>query len=218
MASSLVFDMDGTLIDSSSGILSALSLSLSEFGYHSIDVNSTHVGPPIASVFRKLLPFVDDIRINQLCLSFQHHYDNSEYLHSRPYAGIVQVLEELTLLGCRLFIATNKRAVPTQKIVDLLDWNHYFEFVYSLEMCDSPDATKVDSLSSLLLRFNLDPLLTPYLGDRFDDYLAATSVSMPFFLAEWGYASRYEFYGLSDFTCLTSPSSLMSSSFLRHRS
>ena len=151
MASSLVFDMDGTLIDSSSGILSALSLSLSEFGYHSIVVNSTQVGPPIASVFRKLLPCVDDIRINQLCLSFQHHYDNSEYLHSRPYAGIVQVLEELTLLGCRLFIATNKRAVPTQKIVDLLDWNHYFEFVYSLDMCDSPDATKGDSLSSLAI-------------------------------------------------------------------
>ena len=216
MVSSFVFDMDGTLVDSSSGILSALSLSLSEFAYHSIDVNSTHVGPPLASVFRKLLPCADDFRINQLCLSFQHHYDNSGYLHSRSYAGITQVLEVLTRLKCRLFIVTNKRSVPTQKIIDLLEWNHYFEFVFSLDMCDSHDATKVDSLSSLLSRFNLDPLLTPYLGDRFDDYVAATSVSMPFLLAEWGYASRYEFYGISDFTCLASPSSLMSSSFLRH--
>lgn len=122
-------------------------------------------------------------------------------------------------LRCRLFIATNKRAiVPTQKIIDLLEWNHFFEFVYSLDMCDSRDATKVHSLSSLLLSFNLDLLLTPYLGDRLDDCLAATSVSMPFFLAEWGYAFRYEFYGLSDYTLLASPSSLMPSSFLRHRS
>jgi phosphoglycolate phosphatase len=216
MASSLVFDMDGTLVDSSSGILSALNLSLSEFGYYSIEVNSTHVGPPLASVFQKLLPCVDDFRINQLCLSFQHHYDNSGYLNFRPYPGIAQVLEALTLLGCRLFIVTNKRAVPTQKIIDLLEWNHYFEFVYSLDICDSPVATKVDSLSSLLLRFNLDPLLTPYLGDRFDDYLAAISVSMPFLWAEWGYASRDELHGLSDVTRLASPYSLMTSSFLNH--
>ena len=216
MAPCLVFDLDGTLIDSSSGILSALSLSLSEFGYDSADVNSTHVGPPLAAVFRSLLPNAEDVIIDRLCIAFRHHYDNSEYLRSKPYPGIEEVLEQLGCLGCRLFIVTNKRSVPTQKIIDLLQWNDHFEFIYSLDMCSLRSPTKTNSLSNLLLMFSLDPAQTPYLGDRLDDYLAASSVSMPFFLAEWGYASCYELNSLSDLTRLVSPSSLFSTSFLHH--
>lgn len=215
MASSIVFDFDGTLVDSSSGILSALSLSLSTYGYESIHVDSTHVGPPLPSVFRTLLPSEGDFHIDQLCNSFRHHYDNAEYLRCKPYEGVTEALDRLVCHGFRLFIVTNKRSFPTKKIIDFLEWNSYFDFIYSLDMCDSPDATKATALTNLLSIFDLEPSQTPYLGDRFADYKAASSVSMPFLFAEWGYASHSEFHGVSDFTCLPSPLSLMSPSLLQ---
>lgn len=216
MSRSLVFDLDGTLIDSSPGILSALSTSLLNLGYDSIHVDSTLLGPPLPSVFRKLLPHELDSRIDQLCSSFRLHYDNSEYVHFQPYAGVAEALSALLGLGFRLFIVTNKRTLPTKKIIELLEWSCYFEFVYSLDMCGVPKPTKANSLFNLLQSFNLEASRTPYLGDRFDDYKAASSVSMPFFFAEWGYAPSYELHAISELSCLASPFSLMSSSFLHH--
>lgn len=214
MVSSLVFDLDGTLIDSSPGILSALYLSLSDFGCDTIHVDCTHVGPPLASVFQQLLPCETDFGINQLCNSFRHHYDNSEYLQFKPYDGVAEALDWLSRHGIRLFVATNKRSLPTKKILDLLQWNCYFEFVYCLDMCRVQGSTKANCLSSLVSSFNLDASRTPYLGDRLNDYTAASSASMPFFMAEWGYASREERHVLSEVTCLESPSDLLTPTFL----
>lgn len=215
MAPSLVLDLDGTLINSSPGILSALSLSLNEYGYESLKLSAMHVGPPLVSVFRTLLPWEAESRINQLCDSFRYHYDNSEYLHFNPYEGIAEALNHLVHHDFRLFIVTNKRSLPTKQIIDLLGWNYYFDFIYCLDMCCSQLATKANSLANLLTSFDLDPSRTPYLGDRLEDYKAASSVSMPFLFAKWGYASPLEQQDLAECACIASPLSLLSSSFLQ---
>ena len=214
MVYSVVFDLDGTLVDSSDGILASMSSALMESGFGSIDLDSTHIGPPLPSVFQTLLPTMDLDQINQLCLLFKCHYDTSGYLLTKPYHGVVKTLDCLRDLKYRLFIVTNKRAAPTRKILNLLGLDCYFEFVYSLDMCKSSHADKSCALSNLLLEFNLNATVTPYIGDRLADFFAATSVSMPFALAQWGYASQTEFSGVSKYFPLLSPSTILFPSFL----
>lgn len=184
----IIFDLDGTLVDSSAGILESLAASFADCSViPAKPLTPTLIGPPLRNTLQLISPNSDDSELDQLTTSFKTYYDTVGFKQTTPFPGIEQMLRFLVDAGLSLNIATNKRQVPTQKIVSLLGWSGLFDQVLSPDSfgLGLPDKAKV--LGRLIAKANYNAKDCLYVGDRLDDYRAAEEAGIPFGLAEWGF-------------------------------
>ncbi len=189
---SVIFDLDGTLIDSQESILSAISIALHESGLEiKIPVTSELIGPPLIETISKITEVKDLLILNAVANRFKQHYDSFGYRDSVAYSGIKQLLASLCNLDYSLYIATNKRLIPTLKILDYLSLDSFFSAIYSIDLNPKkPFKNKAEMISRLLSNELIDPKLAIYIGDRDEDYVAAKENSLQCILVEWGYGSK----------------------------
>lgn len=184
----LIFDLDGTLIDSAPSILSCFRNVLAEAGIQAqVPVGDYLIGPPLPLTLRTLTGIQDEKHIATLVDAFKQHYDTQGYRDSLPYAGIPEALNELKLSGFELSVATNKRILPTRLILDYLQWNDLFTSVWALDSFQPRLADKPAMLGEILKLNGIAPAETIYIGDKIEDGWAAQSNAMHFVAAHWGY-------------------------------
>lgn len=202
----VVFDFDGTLVDSAPGILTAMGLALKEHNIPPrVALEPGIIGPPLLKTLALISGTNDDAILTALAASFKRHYDGYGYRETVPYDGIDQTLRELKAAGMTLMLATNKRGAPTRLILDYLDWVAVFDAVYCLD--EYPDCkNKEGMLTRLLLEQNLAPASSPYVGDTDGDRLAAQANGMPFVYVMWGYGGPNQAH--MDFASASSPANL----------
>jgi phosphoglycolate phosphatase len=190
---SIIFDLDGTLIDSSTGILWALKTAFSQCKVSPLSPWSPSlIGPPLRQIISQQSESQDSLLLDSLCSSFINLYDSDGYRLSNPYNGIQPLLDELLEKGCRLFIATNKRIAPTNKILNYLNWNSKFEGIFGIDsFADIQAAKKEHIIRRVTNDFKLPNNNTLYIGDRFEDYQAAVSAEVDFIIVAWGFGESH---------------------------
>ena len=189
---SIIFDLDGTLIDSQESILNAIRVALNELGVEAkIPVTKELIGPPLIDTLSKITGLKDRLILNTVANKFKLHYDSAGYTNSVVYPGINHLLERLHNQGYVLYVATNKRLIPTKKIVDHLSWGSLFSAVYSIDLnADKPFKNKSEMISALLRNELIDPNSAIYIGDRDEDYEASKENYLPCILVDWGYGVK----------------------------
>jgi phosphoglycolate phosphatase len=218
MLTSLIFDLDGTLVDSSAGILASLAASLSASGISRTDLlDTTLIGPPLRETFRALCHNADEETLEQLCSAFKAHYDTIGFQQTHPFPGVTEMLQALVEAKIPLHIATNKRHRPTVQIIESLGWTDLFDQVLSPDSCHPSLTSKATILSRVLDQASLAASDCFYIGDRFDDYKAANEVDIPFVFAEWGFEGEEVVFG-SDIFSLKTPDASHIFRFLADRS
>jgi phosphoglycolate phosphatase len=122
----VVFDLDGTILDTSEGLLSALKFSISEFGYPipTKKVLDTFIGPPVQDSFSKTYG-VNGETLKKMADLFRDRYKNEDLLLASPYEGIYQVLQTILNLGIRIAIATYKREDYAIKLLRHFSFDNY---------------------------------------------------------------------------------------------
>lgn len=184
----IVFDLDGTLVDSSRGISFSLSEAFSDGScVPSTPITSSLIGPPLAETLRLLCPLAEQSELDRLALSFKSHYDHIGYKRTIPFAGVNEMLHDVVNAGITLHIATNKRKRPTSQIIDQMGWSSLFDLVFSPDSVSPFLPSKAAILQKLLTEDSLGAHDCLYIGDRLDDYNAAQEIGIPFALAEWGF-------------------------------
>lgn len=183
----IVFDLDGTLIDSASSILASMQAAFDEAGIApSALLTPALIGPPLAQTLRALLPDGEERALPGLVEGFKRHYDAAGYRESQVYPGVPEMLAALGRMSQRLHIATNKRIAPTRRIVEHLGWSGLFTGgVYALDFYTPALAHKTAMLQRL--RESLADPVPIYVGDRAEDAEAAQACGMLFLWASWGY-------------------------------
>jgi phosphoglycolate phosphatase len=121
--------------------------------------------------------------------TFKNDYDTRGCLEASPYADVSVTLPRLVDLGLRLFIATNKRLVPTRRILSHLQWDAYFSGIYTIDSAVPAVADKVALVSNIVSVERLETSRTAMVGDSSEDAHAAAHSSLAFFAALWGYGS-----------------------------
>lgn len=198
MKCTIIFDLDGTLVDSSPGILASLSSAFHETGLKpSRPLTAALIGPPLRDTLVDLCECDEQAPLEQLIDSFKAHYDNIGYLQTHPFSGINDMLHALADKGIPMHIATNKRSVPTEKILRTLGWTTLFNQVLSPDSFTPSLTSKALMLAQLLCDAELNPQHCLYVGDRIDDYHAAQENSLAFGLAEWGFEGDAGVFGES---------------------
>ncbi len=182
------FDLDGTLIDSAPAILRTLKHTLSTHGLKPVvPIERNLIGPPLNEVLRVLTASTDPVLLQQLFQTYIEVYDDSGYKQLSVYDGVAKVLIELKRADCSLFIVTNKRILPTRKILESLDWVQYFDEVYSPDMHKHEIKEKSKLLRLMISENNIDRRRCVYIGDRVEDLTAAADAEVSFLAAGWGY-------------------------------
>lgn len=185
---SVVFDLDGTLIDSASGILQAFTAAFAHCGVTPRQAwNASLIGPPLLQTIAQQCGSQDPALLESLRAAFIASYDSEGFRLSTPYDGVHEMLENLRSQGVRLFIATNKRILPTGRVLQYLEWDALFEGIFGADSLAPTYTPKAEVIQHIIQHFGLIPGNSLYVGDRLEDYQAATAAGLPFALATWGF-------------------------------
>lgn len=187
----VIFDLDGTLIDSAQGILSSFAGAFDACQMKPCrDLTPSVVGPPLLETLAVLAGTDDPATVQQLAAAFKAIYDDTGYRKTIVFPGVDAMLGSLAARDCRVYIATNKRCLPTGRIVEFLGWTQYFDGVYSLDSFAPALKSKADLLREVLNVHGIDVRSAVYIGDRHEDGEAAKANQISFLLAEWGYDGK----------------------------
>lgn len=186
----VLFDLDGTLIDSAPAILASYREAFAAARREpAIAIDEAIVGPPLRETLRLLSGSDDPVLLDELSAHFKASYDTHGYKATAAYPGVGDLLATLVAHGRRLAIATNKRLHPTRLILEHLGWSSCFEAVYALDMFDPRLPDKATMLGRLLADRCIPRASAVYVGDRLEDGESAARNGLPFFAATWGYGS-----------------------------
>src|SRR5690349_17735314 len=114
----LIFDLDGTLVDSRPGIQRSLRAAiLRVFPHVDPGVLDFEIGPPVRQMFQQTLKTVNPMELQQLELAFRTSYDSDGWKQTNAYTGVDETLDKLTRRGNICYVVTNKPALSTSRIL-----------------------------------------------------------------------------------------------------
>ena len=185
----ILFDMDGTLVDSQFAILDSLREALRENCVREPECLSTDlIGPPIAEIVRKADPSVSDDVLKDIVASFRRLYDSTPERGLTPYDGIAELLNTLLQRGFFLYVVTNKPIKPTRRILEYLGWKMFIDVV-TPDSGPSPSVkrSKAESIAALINEHGLDAREVIMVGDTIGDVTAAHRAGVDAIAVLWGY-------------------------------
>ena len=206
----IIFDLDGTLLNTIDDLGYACNYALEQTGYqtHKIEEYPRMVGNGINNLIRRALPESERTEDNILRVRahFVPYYNDHNCDYTRPYEGIPVLLATLKSQGHQLAVASNKYQAATEKIV-----NHFFpgifdvilgeregverkpnpQIVYDILSCLSAnkksDLSVKRSFSETVFQSEGRSL---YIGDSLVDRDTAANANVPFVACSWGFVSR----------------------------
>ncbi len=190
---SLLLDLDGTLIDSKPGIVASYNAMLRGFGHvPDPDFDLTFViGPVLEDVMGEVLAHYGDMRVEEAIAAYRRHYAEIGVFDVTVYGGIEDLLPALTAAGLRLFLATSKRTVFAARILEHLGLARYFDGIYGSEPDGSRDH-KSGLIADILRREGIRPEVSAMVGDRRYDVAGAHANRLLAIGVLWGYGDRGE--------------------------
>jgi len=184
----IVFDLDGTLVNSRPSIEKAVRMALAEVLPSMRDRPVvTIIGPPIRQMFCQALGVSDEETLNRLVAAFRRFYDAGTSREAVAYPGVLDLLNRIRGRGGHCFVLTNKPWRPTCQILEQLEVLHFFREVVTPDSPDHPFASKAQALAGILQRHGAATERTLMVGDSHDDAAAARACGIPFVAATYGY-------------------------------
>lgn len=186
MTPAIIFDLDGTLVDSLRGIADALNAALADAGLptHPDDAVRGFVGNGSLELARRALPDRADLRPEALEAAFRHHYADTWRDGTEFYPGIPELLDRLR--DRKLALLSNKPDPFTQEIARHLFPKGLFNTV--LGQSDRfPRKPAPDSTLHILGNWGIHPSEAAFVGDSATDRLTAEAAGVPFIGVTWGY-------------------------------
>ncbi len=193
----VIFDLDGTLVDSLPGITAAVQQALrSHNEVITADQVRGLIGPPIRDVLRNIAVSASDGQIRVAEQEFRATYDSSEWRSTTLFSSARETLEELLHLTVPLFLFTNKPEKAVTRIVKALDLDGFFVDRFSKDSREPAFENKAQMLRELMVKHSVSPEECVVVGDGQEDYHAARQLRVRFVFAKYGYGRL----GLQDTT------------------
>ena len=186
----VIFDLDGTLIDTLADLGAAVNEALRTRGLpqHSLEEFRGMVGHGVRNLVRKAMPEAlraDESLLDALLEVFLQYYTDHIDVHSRPYPGVPELLVALNAAGVQVAVASNKFQAGTQKLV-----RRTFPGIRFAAICGGrpdlplkPDPAGVREIWALT---GASPAETVLVGDSGTDIATAAAAGIPSVAVTWG--------------------------------
>ncbi|UUW10488.1 HAD family hydrolase [Flavobacterium plurextorum] len=190
----IIFDLDGTLVNSLHDISDAMNTVLENLNYptHTYDTYQYFIGSGLRNLVSKALPSSNN-KEEQIEICFKmmiQEYRKICTSKTKPYDGIVELLENLTSQNIKLAVFSNKADELTKKIASEIFPNHFDAAVgLSTEELKKPNPFEAIEISK---KWNLKPEEILFVGDSDIDMKTAVNANMFPVGVSWGYRTEEE--------------------------
>ncbi|RXM46517.1 HAD family hydrolase [Flavobacterium sp. YO64] len=190
----IIFDLDGTLVDSLHDISDAMNTVLESLNYptHTYETYQYFIGSGLRNLVSKALPSTNnsDEQIEICFESMINEYREICTLKTKPYEGIVELLENLTSQNIKMAVFSNKADELTKKIASEIFPNYFDTAVgLSIEELKKPNPFEAVEISK---NWNLKPEEILFVGDSDIDMQTAVNANMFPVGVSWGYRTEDE--------------------------
>lgn len=191
----IVFDLDGTLLDSLHDIANSMNAALAREGFppHPIADYKIHVGDGLAILARRVLPpeQCSETAIFDLVATMREEYGRRWAETTRPYPGVPDLLDEVTRRGLKMSIVSNKPHDFSQQVAARLLPNWHFDPVIGARagIPHKPDPANALAAAAGM---NIPPGECVFLGDTYVDIRTAVNAGMFPAGALWGFRDAKE--------------------------
>jgi phosphoglycolate phosphatase len=188
----ILFDLDGTLVDSSAAIRASLDHALRGMGLAFPGDRPVErlIGMPLVDIFRDEFGVTGE-PAERAIADYRRHYDAEARSGTRVYEHVVESLEALCRAGCRLAVATVKPTPIASKVLADMGLARYFSGVAGSSM-DHARRDKGDIIRHALQEFGLDPARSAMVGDRAQDIRGARDNGLCAVAVTWGFGPLAE--------------------------
>lgn len=191
----IIFDLDGTLLNTIADLASSTNYALKTLGYptHEVSAYNFMVGNGINKLFERALPEGEKSEENVLRVrkEFLPHYDLHNADESRPYPGIPELLKALQADGKMIAVASNKYQAATQKLIA-----HYFPEIQFIAVFGQREGINVKPdptiVNDILAMAGISKEETLYVGDSGVDMQTAINSGVTSCGVTWGFRPRTE--------------------------
>jgi len=190
----VIFDLDGTLVDTAPDIVASINVAFEEAGLKTVQFEllrsfvSHGARVMIEEGLRLTHVKLDERQIDALLDRILEDYWENIDRFSKPYDGVIEVLEMLQSVGAVLGVCTNKRVAPSIELLTRLDMLKYFLVVLG---ADSVPAHKPDPahLTQTIAQSGGNEARCVMIGDSITDVNTAKAAGIPVIVVDFGYTS-----------------------------
>lgn len=191
-ARAVLFDLDGTLLDTIADLAEGANRTLEELGrpQRSLEEIQSFVGKGIPHLVRRCMTegtSATEEEIEAAIAVFKRHYAEVNGRATRIYPGIPETLAALSERGIALGVVTNKAAAFTEPLLERVGLAEHFDVVVSGDTLavKKPDPAVLHHACD---RLGIDSAAALMIGDSANDALAARAAGMPVLLVTYGYS------------------------------
>ena len=198
----LIWDLDGTLIDSQGEILYHLELALKDSHMSMTDqIKTIRMGPPIDIMLRESFPadIITDDKLKEILSYFRKRYDSSGFTMTPPFNGIDKIVSDTTNFVHH--IITNKPQNASQSILNKLGWTDKISSLKTPVVNANQRKTKTELFSELINESGADISSFIGIGDMKADCFAAKDNNITAVGVLWGSGTREELSDCCDYLC-----------------
>jgi phosphoglycolate phosphatase len=191
----VIFDLDGTLLDTLEDIADSMNSVLSRSGFpiHSLEAYRNFIGDGVVTLVRRVLPegHKDETTVLKNVLAMRKEYNHRWEEKTCPYEGVRKLLDALIIRHIKMAVLSNKPDDFTKKMVAKLLSNGYFESVIGEQpsLPKKPDPTVAINIAN---RLGIAPKEFLFLGDSEIDMETARRAEMYPVGALWGFRTKEE--------------------------
>ena len=126
----VIFDLDGTLLDTSEGIKASVKYVIEKYNLPlpTETILNSFIGPPIQASFKHLYNLSDE-KSTALAALFREQYKSADLFKAKPYDNVFEVLRYLRSNGVKTAVATYKREDYTKLLLDHFGLSKYFDII-----------------------------------------------------------------------------------------
>lgn len=189
--SAIIFDLDGTLVDSLDDIAGALNGALELIGRPPAQRDQVRgwVGDGLPQLCRRAFPNADKDELERLIAKATHRYRDACTAATRPYGNILQMLDLLKARGAPMAVLSNKPDELTQRVIRELEMGSYFIEVRGM-IQESDRKPSPGAARALARSMGVDPVNVMLVGDSVVDIQTARNAGMVAVSVTWGFQAK----------------------------
>ena len=183
-----IFDLDGTILNTLEDLADSTNYALKTCGYpeRTMDEVRQFVGNGIRKLMERAVPEGTPVEeIDRVHETFTAHYKVHCADKTRPYDGIMELLQNLKKDGCKLAVVSNKADYGVQELC-----KQYFDGVFDFAVGEREGIRKKpapDSVNEVLKTLGCSRDRAVYIGDSDVDIQTAANAQMDHIIVEWGF-------------------------------
>lgn len=209
----IIFDLDGTLLDTLTDIADSLNSMLSSFGFptHPADDFRYFTGGGMDGLVKRILPpeHRTDETVKRCLPVAKEEYRKRWFIHSRPYPGIPELLCELEKLNIPKAVLSNKPHEFTKVMIETLLANWKFEIIQGMDDSTQKKPNPAPALN-IAKKLNIPPEKILYVGDTNTDMWTADAAGMYAAGVLWGFRGADELTAAGAKTLIKTPKDILS--------